>query len=124
MKKTEDLTASSLPQLLNLTGFIVTVLSEILSANRIQYWLAHKTELRKKIFELFSIPVDIYTDIKKDWEKFYKKTMEITVDFSTVIIPDMPQDGKKYRLLFIAAGITCNQVYSAWKFSKSKCRIW
>lgn len=119
MKKTAS-HAPSLQQLLNLAGFIASVLSEILSSNRIQYWLAHKTELRKKILELFSIPMDTYTDIRREWEQFYLSTMKLIVDFSTVRIPEKPSDGRKYILLFIAAGITQNQIYDLWKFPKGK----
>jgi len=93
-------------QLCSLAGFIVEFLATFFNASQVKYWLEHKTELKKKLREVFSI-VDEYASIRKEWQKFYKNHFGWDVDFSQVIIPQMPTLGK-WRLLFIPKGMTLN----------------
>lgn len=109
---------ATVKQLLALATFVAGVLADIFSADSIQYWLQNKSELRKKLLEMFNIPIDIYTETRNDWQKFYQ-SIGITVDLSTVSIPEKPSTGN-WRLLFIAAGLTCNKIYELWNFPKWK----
>lgn len=101
-----------------LAGFIVECLAKIFNESQIDYWLAHRNELKKKLNTVFSI-VDEHVAVREEWQKFYKEKFNWDVDFSNVIVPQMPVDGK-WRLLFIAKGMTCNLVYSTWTFKKWK----
>lgn len=109
---------ASVKQLLALATFVAGVLADIFSADSIQYWLQNKSELRKKLLEMFNIPIDTYAEIRNDWQNFYQ-SIGITVDLSTVSIPTKPTTGK-WRLLFIAKGLTCNKIYELWNFPKWK----
>lgn len=108
-------------QLGSLAGFIVEFLAGILNFSQVEYWLKHKTELKKKLCELFSI-VDEFSEIREDWQKFYKTHFKWDVDFSQVLIPIKPTDGK-WRLIFIAKGMTlnfvfkiCEKLFTSWKY--------
>jgi len=58
---------------------------------------------------------DPYTEVRGDWERFYKRHFGLDVDFSRVDIP--PGEG---RILIIAKGVAANTAYAA--FQKSfKC---
>jgi len=102
----------------SLAGFIVDFLATLINESQVDYWLGHKTELKKKLREVFSM-VDEFLTVREDWQKFYKDFMNWEVDFSRVLIPQMPTEGK-WRLIFIAKGLTCNKVYNAWSFKKGK----
>lgn len=109
-------------QLGALAGFIVDFLATLLSYEQVSYWLGKKTELKKKLHEVFSI-VDEFSDIREEWQKFYKMHFSWDVDFRGVIIPTMPTDGK-WRLLFIAKGMTinkafdqCKALFESWRYS-------
>ena len=95
-------------QLTSLAGFITSVLAG-LSFEAVQYWLKHKTLLRAKLVEAFDIPVETYADFRIEWQKFYKDHFKMVVDFSEVIIPEKPSEGR-WRLLFIPAGLTLNTI--------------
>ncbi len=106
----------------SLAGFIVDFLTTLLSETQIDYWLGHKTELKKKLREVFSI-TDEYANSREEWVKFYKTHFNWDVDFSGVIIPPMPTDGKKWRLLFLAKGMIlnlafqiCEKLFPSWKY--------
>lgn len=92
-----------------LAGFIVEFLATIFSDDQIDYHLGHKNELKKKLREVFSI-TDEFQEIREEWQNFYKEKFNWTVDFSTVIIPAMPTNGK-WRLLFIPKGMTMNLAF-------------
>ncbi|MDD3663136.1 MAG: hypothetical protein PHT84_04695 [Candidatus Pacebacteria bacterium] len=92
-----------------LAGFIVEFLATIFSDDQIDYHLGHKTELKKKLREVFSI-ADEFLSAREEWQNFYKEKFNWTVDFSTVIIPVMPTNGK-WRLLFIPKGMTMNLAF-------------
>jgi len=97
-------------QLCSLAGFIVEFLGAFLNAQQVKYWLSHKTELKNKLREVFSI-VDEYASIREEWQKFYKNHFGWDVDFNQVIIPQMPTNGK-WRLLFIPRGMTSDIAYN------------
>lgn len=108
-------------QLCSLAGFIVEFLATFFNASQVKYWLEHKTELKKKLREVFSI-TDEYASIREEWQKFYKNYFGWDVDFSQVIIPIMPTNGK-WRLLFIPKGMTlnfafkiCEKLFASWKY--------
>lgn len=92
-----------------LAGFIVEFLATIFSDDQIDYHLGHKNELKKKLREVFSI-TDEFQEIREEWQKFYREKFNWTVDFSTVIIPAMPTNGK-WRLIFIPKGMTMNLAF-------------
>ncbi len=111
----------SIKQLATLAGFIVECLAEFLNFERIQYWLKNKSELKKRLREVFSI-TDEYGTVRTEWEEFYKTQFGCDVDLSGVIIPVHPEKGS-WRLLFIAKGITMNRafeqaskLFKCWKY--------
>ena len=106
----------SLKQLLALAAFIAGVLEEIFTGGQIQHWLQNKSKLRTKLFEMFEITVETYTEIREEWKKFYHAAFGVEVDFSGIPIPEKPEGN--YRLLFIARGLSLNKVFDAWKFPK------
>lgn len=106
----------SLKQLLALAAFIAGVLEEIFTGGQIQHWLQNKGKLRTKLFEMFEITVETYTEIREDWKKFYHSAFGMEVDFSGIPIPEKPEGN--YRLLFIAKGLSLNKVFDAWTFPK------
>jgi len=102
----------SFRELGTLAGFIVDFLSTILNFDQVKYWLGHKTELKNKLREVFSIS-DEYNEIREQWINFYKTHFNWTVDFSRVLIPQKPKE-TGWTLLIIAKGLTCNKIYEIW----------
>ncbi len=97
----------TLEMLLALASFIAGVLAK-LSFEQVQNLLKNKnTILRKKLEEVFEIPVNHYYEIQSEWEKFYLDHFGITVDFSGVKIPEPPTEGS-WRLIIIPQGLTLN----------------
>lgn len=127
MKKMEQISKKPsvqerMEQLGSLAGFIVDFLSKILNFSQVEYWLGHKTELKKKLREVFSI-TDEFFEIREEWQKFYKTHFNWDVDFSQVIIPLKP-DGK-WRLIFIPKGMNlnfafsiCEKLFKSWKYTE------
>ena len=120
METGKDSKRPTFEQLGWLAGFIVEFLATLLSFDRIQYYFSHKNELRKKLREVFLI-TDEFSEIREEWQKFYKAYFNWDVDFSQVIIPTMPTDGK-WRLLFIPKGMNlnlafkiCEKLFKSWK---------
>lgn len=112
----------SLEQLGALAGFIVEFLAGILNFEQIGYWLKHKTALKQKLREVFSI-TDEYVEFREEWQKFWKAQLGWGVDFSGVIIPPKPQIGS-WRLLILPKGMTNNkmfarmeQMFKCWKYT-------
>lgn len=108
-------------QLGSLAGFIVDFLATLLSFEQVNYWLGKKNELKKKLREVFSI-VDEFVEIRQGWQVFYKTHFEWDVDFSLVVIPPKPTEGK-WRLLFVPKGMTlnfafkiCEKLFKSWKY--------
>lgn len=121
MKNGTDLQKPIWGELGSLAGFIVEFLASILNFSQVEYWLGHKNELKKKLREVFSI-TDEFSEIREEWQKFYKTHFDWNVDFSHVIIPPKPVDGK-WRLLFIPKGMTlnlafkiCTGLFTSWKY--------
>lgn len=105
-----------------LAGFITEFLATIFSDDQIDYHLGHKTELKKKLREVFSI-TDEFQAIREEWQNFYKEKFNWTVDFSSIIIPAMPTNGK-WRLIFIPKGMTMNLafriasgLFTSWRYA-------
>lgn len=122
MKNGTDSQKPSFGQLGSLAGFIVEFLATVLNATQVAYWLGHKNELKRKLREVFSI-TDEFSGVREEWQNFYKEKFNWTVDFSTVIIPAMPTDGK-WRLLFIPKGMMMNLAFKiasglfpSWRYS-------
>lgn len=125
MKKMEQISKKPsfqkrIEQLGSLAGFIVDFLSTILNFSQVEYWLSNKTELKKKLREVFFI-VDEFYEIRQNWQDFYKTHFNWDVDFSQVIIPQKPKG--KWRLLFIPKGMTlnfafqiCQKLFTSWKY--------
>jgi hypothetical protein len=99
-------------QLGSLAGFIIEFLATILNFSQVEYWLGHKSELKKKLREVFSITNEFseLLRVRDEWQKFYKEKFNCIVNFSLVIIPAMPTTGK-WRLLFIPKGMTINRAF-------------
>ncbi len=108
--------AESLKARAELFGYLTGIIFGRLTDAQVDYWNSHKSQLKKKANELFSIS-DEFGDLRDDWQKFYKIQFGWNVEFSTVVIPQKPTTGN-YRLLFIAKGLTLNRVFDAWKFPK------
>lgn len=99
-----------------LIGFIVEVLNEIfygMSEAELQHRSGKKDMIRKDFRKYFKV-ADLFVEEKELWRKFYQKHFSLDVNFADVIVPAKPTEGK-WRLLFIAAGLTMNQVYDRMK---------
>jgi hypothetical protein len=99
-----------------LVGFIVEVLNEIfygMSEAELQHWSGKKDTIRKDFRKYFKV-ADLFVEEKELWRKFYQKHFSLDVNFADVIVPPKPTEGK-WRLLFIAEGLTMNQVYDCMK---------
>ena len=99
-----------------LIGFIVEVLNEIfygMSEAELQHWSGKKDTIRKDFRKYFKV-ADLFVEEKELWRKFYQKHFSLDVNFADVIVPAKPTEGK-WRLLFIAEGLTMNQVYDRMK---------
>ncbi len=107
-------------QLGSLAGFIVDFLATILSYEQVKYWLEHKTELKKNLIEAFKI-VDEYADTREEWQEFYKIKFGWDVDFSRVIIPTMPIEGK-WRLLILPRRMGLDLAFEACTKLFKTCR--
>ncbi len=115
MKSGTDSVVRQVKNLAILAGFIIESLSKILTDNQVRYWIEHKNDLKKKLCEIFSF-TDEYDELRLDWQMFYKDNFGWDVDFSGVIILAKPNG--EWRTLFIAKGLTCDNVYNSWKFKK------
>ncbi len=100
-----------------IAGYVAAHIFSKLTNSQIEYWEAHKTELSRKLDEVFGI-IDEFADSRRNWAKFYKDEFGWTVDFNSVIIPPRPNKEGLWRLVFIAKGITPNKVFKAWRFKK------
>jgi hypothetical protein len=94
-------------QLGALAGFIMEFLAAFLNASQANYWLGNKTHLKRKLTEIFS---DEYADVRRKWETFYRSWGQ-EPDFSKVVIPPVPKDGK-WRLLIIAELMTAERAFT------------
>jgi len=82
MKKNADRTkkpsiSERLEQLGSLAGFIVDFLATLLSFEQVNYWLGHKTELKKKLREVFSVNIVEFVS------KVFQKTNAIKITKSS-----------------------------------------
>lgn len=93
-----------------LAGIIIEFLVALFNPAQVKYWLGHKTELKKRLREVFSM-IDEYTTVREEWASFYKKHFDWDVNFSQIVIPERPKVGK-WRLLFIPKGMTMNISFS------------
>jgi len=59
------------------------------------------------------------TDIRQEWEEFYRKYFRMTVDFTEVAIPDNPSDFE--RVIFIPQGLTYAAIV---KVLKKRFKTW
>jgi hypothetical protein len=119
MEKMEQISEKpSWKQLATLAGLIMEILAKILNFKQAKYWLGHKEEFKKNVFKIFF--VDEYADVREEWKKFYKTYFDWNVDFSTVIIPIMPTNGR-WRLLFIPRGMRDELAFEICKKFFSEC---
>lgn len=108
-------------QLGSLAGFIIDFLATILNFSQAEYWLGHKSELKKKLRDVFSID-DEFSEVRQNWQEFYITRFNWDVDFSLVVIPHKPNG--KWRLLFIPKGMMLNfafkiasDLFSSWRYN-------
>ncbi len=59
---------------------------------------------------IFTTSVDEFAEAKTYWQTIYKNHFDVDVDFSDVVIPPKPTEGK-WRLLFIAKELTVDFTY-------------
>ena len=104
-----------------LAGYVTRHMFSKLTDSQIEYWEKHKTELGKKLSEVFEI-IDVHIDARRRWEQFYKSEFGWTVNFGSVVVPIRPSIGQ-WRLIFIAKGMTLGKVFKAWKFEKFEYSI-
>lgn len=89
-----------------------------LSLDQPQLFIEHRNPFAKVTTRI----ADIYENLRRDWEKFYKDNFNLTMDFSDVRIPKCPGPG--WRLIIIAMGIgpelalqVSKQIFGkAWKY--------
>jgi hypothetical protein len=115
-----DRTAPSIKQLKDFLGFVVAIITEIatefffrLSADEAKALLQNKATIGKNLkialSGVFVLDADPYAEQRTYWEAFYERCFEIGADFSAVVIPKKPKDGK-WRLIFIRKGLKMNWV--------------
>lgn len=100
-------------QLSDLIGDLVKMITKIVSgltAESVQRLIGRKKEIAEEIegilLYLSKSNREKYLEWIWRWEKFYGNVMRVTnVDFSNLLIPDKPNDGK-YWLLVVIPGIT------------------
>ena len=108
-----------------LTGFIIEVVTAIfmkMSESELQHWIGKKETIRKQLRTMFNI-TDMFIEEREQWRKFYQKHFSMELNFADVNIPEKPVEGT-WSLVFIAQGLTLNQVYDAmskafkcWRYS-------
>ncbi len=117
-----NVAASNIKQLGILIGFIVSVITEMisfyffsLSDDEKKVLLQNKTSLAEKIrialAPIFAVTVDEFAEVRTYWQTIYKKYFDVDVDFTDIIVPQKPAEGK-WRLLFVAKGLTMDFTYS------------
>jgi len=120
MGRTSTSKESTVKQILDLAAFIASVLAR-LSFEQVKYLLGNKdTVLRKKLQEVFEIPVETYADVRAEWQRFYRDHFAVTIDFSDVEIPSKPEESS-WRLIFIPAGTSLNQTLAV---MREKFQVW
>lgn len=105
--------------LADLTGVVIRVLWN-LSFEQVRYWLGRKTQLAKKLMQVFEIANDEYMTVREEWQKFYHEHFGVEADFTEVEIPPKPQSGS-WRLIFLVQGITLNVTLAA---LRQKFKVW
>lgn len=91
-----------------------------------EFWsaLAHGENLFREVVELVNARISsrIYTGAISEWQKFYQKIFNITVDLSQVRIPE-PKQGFNW-LVIMFQGLTsqklfdkCKALFRAWKWT-------
>lgn len=121
-----DFQKPSFKQLGSLAGFIVEFLASILSFEKVTYWLGHKSELKKKLNEVFSLEevVDIWLEEKTKITNFYQTCFgdKWIPNFEDVKIPEIT--GELKRLEFIFPQMTEQEAFDAYKSYFSKDKTW
>lgn len=105
-------------QLAQLIGFVVSVVTEIVaqffsvrSFDEMTALLRSKGMLADKIrtalAPVFAETSDEYSAQRIYWENFYRTQYDLSTNFSMVVIPQKPAEGK-WKLIFIPTGLTTN----------------
>lgn len=89
-----------------------------LTLEQVQMFVEHRNPFVKVVAWI----IDVYENIRRDWEKFYKDNLNLTTDFSGVRIPKCPGPG--WRLIIVAHGLMPELVFQismeifgkAWKY--------
>lgn len=119
-----DRNTPSIKQLKDLLGFVVAIVTEIvtefffrLSFDEAKALLQSKGSIAKKLkmalSEVFVTDADEYAAQRAYWENFYQTHFGLVADFAEVSIPEKPVDGK-WRLIFIPQGLTMNAAFEAY----------
>jgi hypothetical protein len=97
-------------QLKELIGVVARCTPDDLPPDDAQYWIGHPVELHETLARaLRRSPAHFI----RDWQEFYQKIFGMAVDLSGIRIP-APKPGFK-RIIFVAQGLTLNQVFQACK---------
>lgn len=118
-------TTQQLTQLGILLGFVISIVTEIvtrfffaLNSDEAKALLQSKGVLSRKISDAFSevfvATADEYTVQRTYWEGIYSTHYGIDADFSQVVVPKKPCDGK-WRLVFMPKGLIINQAAVAYQ---------
>lgn len=129
-------TKSEIKQLGILIGYVVSVLTAIIShyflslskeeKNRL---LQNKESLGKNITSalasVFAGTNDPFVELKIYWRTIYKKHFDIDANFSNVFIPLKPIEGK-WRLLFVAQELMIDHAYIIYTrtISRYNAKMW
>lgn len=119
-----NVAASHIKQLGILVGYIVSVITEMisfyffsLSDDEKKVLLQNKTTLADKIktalIPIFAVAADEFAEVKTYWQTIYKKYFDMDVSSSDVVIPQKLAEGK-WRLLFIPKGLTMDVTYGVY----------
>ena len=76
-----------------------------------QYYIEHSEELKNILHQALvpqPIPAEVCNNVIADWQKFYQDNFDLTVDFSTVQIPNHQKDFD--RVIIIPQGLTIRRV--------------
>ena len=121
------------PKFFNKLGVLLGVIIEVatgifskMNEAEMQYWIGRKEsfrkDLQKELQKLLNI-ADVFVSDRERWRKFYQKHFSIETTFAHVTVPARPIEGS-WSLIFIAQGLTLNQVYDTmskafkcWRYS-------
>ncbi|MFA6495015.1 MAG: hypothetical protein WC246_01890 [Candidatus Paceibacterota bacterium] len=101
-------------QFSELFGDIIKMITKALfgfTKEEVQWLIGHKKQLAETITGAITSlvsEIDTWGGWRNEWEKFYSDVMEMTVDFSSLVIPEKPEGN--WWLVVVAPDVTHNQI--------------